>query len=206
MKILINIYSLFFFIITTSFAQKTYDHFKIQVDGLGCPFCAYGLEKKFKELKGLKKVNIAIESGNFDFKLPSDPEFSMKSAIEQVKKAGYTPKSAIIERASGTTETFPNLETKVLNSLEDFKTLSFKVQGNCEMCKARIEAKAISIDGVSKAKWSVASKVLEIETTKESLSEKAIGIAIASEGHSNSHAKADKQAYNNLPPCCNYKK
>ena len=36
-------------------AQKTFDQFEVQVDGLGCPFCAYGLEKKFKEFKGIKK-------------------------------------------------------------------------------------------------------------------------------------------------------
>ena len=29
--------------------SKDRDSFEIQVDGLGCPFCAYGLEKKFKE-------------------------------------------------------------------------------------------------------------------------------------------------------------
>ena len=29
------------------------DSFTVKVEGLGCPFCAYGLEKKFKELKGL---------------------------------------------------------------------------------------------------------------------------------------------------------
>ncbi|MFT4565961.1 MAG: mercuric ion binding protein [Saprospiraceae bacterium] len=30
------------------------DNFTMQVDGLGCPFYAYGLEKKFKKFKGLK--------------------------------------------------------------------------------------------------------------------------------------------------------
>ena len=35
--------------------SKTMDEFTVQVDGLGCPFCAYGLEKKFKEFKGIKK-------------------------------------------------------------------------------------------------------------------------------------------------------
>ena len=37
-------------------AQKQMDQFQVQVDGLGCPFCAYGLEKKFKEFKGIKNV------------------------------------------------------------------------------------------------------------------------------------------------------
>ena len=41
------------------------------------------------------------------------------------------------------------------------KTETFKVSGNCEMCKARIE-KAAKIDGVIKAEWSDETKLLTL--------------------------------------------
>ena len=53
----------------TKAQSKKVDQFKVQVDGLGCPFCAFGLEKKFKELKGIKKVRIDIETGDTDVNL-----------------------------------------------------------------------------------------------------------------------------------------
>ena len=52
--------------------KKAMDKFMVQVDGLGCPFCAYGLEKKFKEFKGIKAVKIDIETGDFSFKYPAE--------------------------------------------------------------------------------------------------------------------------------------
>ena len=94
-------------VLFTSFniqAQKAMDQFEIQVDGLGCPFCAYGLEKKFKELKGIKKVAIDIETGDFSFQYPAEKELTMEMVIKQVEKAGYTPVTSKITRADGTIE------------------------------------------------------------------------------------------------------
>ena len=85
-------------------AQKTYDQFEVQVDGLGCPFCAYGLEKKFKELKGIKKVKIDIETGDFTFTYPSEKGLTLEDVKKQVEKAGYTPITSKVTRASGAVE------------------------------------------------------------------------------------------------------
>ena len=94
-----------FISIVSANAQSTYDQFEIQVDGLGCPFCAYGLEKKFKEFKGIKKIAIAIDEGDFSFEYPADKALSLEAVREQVKKAGYTPIMAKVTRASGEVET-----------------------------------------------------------------------------------------------------
>lgn len=65
-------------------AQKAMDTFMVQVDGLGCPFCAYGLEKKFKEFKGIKDVKIDIETGDFSFAYPTEKELSLAAVQQQV--------------------------------------------------------------------------------------------------------------------------
>ena len=89
-------------------AQKAMDKFMVQVDGLGCPFCAYGLEKKFKEFKGIKNVKIDIETGDFSFRYPAEKALTMDAVVAQVEKAGYTPVTSKIERANGDIENSSN--------------------------------------------------------------------------------------------------
>ena len=36
----------------------------IQVDGLACPFCAYGLEKHLKKINGVESIEINMKSGH----------------------------------------------------------------------------------------------------------------------------------------------
>ena len=35
----------------------------VKVDGLSCPFCAYGLEKKLKRVEGVEKLEIKVDQG-----------------------------------------------------------------------------------------------------------------------------------------------
>ena len=44
-----------FFIHTTSAEIKS---IAVTVNGLACPFCAYGIEKKIKRLNGVKEIKI----------------------------------------------------------------------------------------------------------------------------------------------------
>ncbi|MDB4032761.1 heavy-metal-associated domain-containing protein [Flavobacteriaceae bacterium] len=103
--IIISIFSFLMLGSSLAFAQKSMDDFQVQVDGLGCPFCAYGLEKKFKEFKGIKGVQIDIETGDFSFQYPSEKSLSLTAVVQQVEKAGYTPMKTVITRANGLVET-----------------------------------------------------------------------------------------------------
>ena len=84
------------------------------------------------------------------------------------------------------------------------KTESFKVSGNCDMCKARIE-KAPKIDGVTKAEWNKKDKMLTATFDLAKTSIDAIGKKIAEAGHDNDKAKATDKAYDKLPGCCQYR-
>jgi mercuric ion binding protein len=101
MKTIVLFFSLLVLGSTVAFAQKNMDVFEVQVDGLGCPFCAYGLEKKFKEFKGIKDVKIDIETGDFSFQYPAEKSLSLTAVVQQVEKAGYTPMKTLIKRANG---------------------------------------------------------------------------------------------------------
>src|SRR5271157_2751615 len=85
------------------------------------------------------------------------------------------------------------------------KTESFKVYGNCETCKARIE-KALKTDGISKANWDVKSKILTVTYNPSKISIDIIHKKIASVGHDTEKLKADDKVYACLPGCCQYER
>jgi len=63
---------------------------KIQVDGLACPFCAYGLEKKLKKMPGIQELNISIKGGYVTFSLSQKDEHTEEQLRQLVKEAGFT--------------------------------------------------------------------------------------------------------------------
>ena len=65
---------------------------KIEVDGLSCPFCAYGLEKKLKEIEGVTKVEISVEKGEALLLLDGETEVDPEIVKAEVKKAGFSPR------------------------------------------------------------------------------------------------------------------
>jgi len=62
----------------------------IQVDGLSCPFCAYGLEKHLKKINGVKGVEINMKTGKATVALKSGAQVDDTALSEAVKKAGFT--------------------------------------------------------------------------------------------------------------------
>jgi outer membrane receptor for ferrienterochelin and colicins len=83
-------------------------------------------------------------------------------------------------------------------------TITIKVQGECAMCKQRIES-AAKTKGVTAAKWNVETKELTLtyntsKTTAEKVQEK-----IAAVGHDTELKKANDVSYKALPDCCHYR-
>jgi copper chaperone CopZ len=84
-------------------------------------------------------------------------------------------------------------------------TESFKVWGQCDMCKSRIE-KTVKSEGASTASWNEKTQMLSVtfdstKTNKEALSKK-----IASVGHDTEKFKAPDDVYSKLPGCCHYER
>ena len=63
----------------------------VQVDGLSCPFCAYGLEKKLKKVDNVASLEIQVNEGRAV--LTPEPGTSLDLAdLEQaVRDGGFTP-------------------------------------------------------------------------------------------------------------------
>ena len=182
--------------------SKDLDQFTVQVEGLGCPFCAYGLEKKFKELKGIKKVKIEMETGIMNFEYPAKKALTIAAVEKQVEKAGYTPVAVSIQRGDGTVEAVDH-KAKEMTTGTEMQTLEFFVAGNCGMCQARIENTAMKMDGVQSAAWDKDSKLVTI-TAAAGVTQEMIEKAIAKSGHDTKTAKAESSVYKALPGCCHY--
>ena len=86
---------------------------------------------------------------------------------------------------------------------QDSKTDTFKVYGNCGMCKKRIE-KATAGEGITKADWNVDTKLMTVTYNPSKITGEAIQKKIAAAGHDTEKQKATDGVYNKLPGCCQY--
>lgn len=80
---------------------------------------------------------------------------------------------------------------------------TFKVWGNCGMCKKNIET-AATASGASSASWDQKTKMMTVSFDKNTTSLQKIQTAIADAGYDNDGATASDAAYNKLHGCCQY--
>jgi hypothetical protein len=86
-----------------------------------------------------------------------------------------------------------------------FTTEKFKVYGNCDMCKARIE-KALLVKGVKYAYWDKETKMATVKFNPEVVSLLQLHKNVAAVGHDTDLVKADDSVYANLHACCQYER
>ena len=82
---------------------------------------------------------------------------------------------------------------------------TFKVSGECGMCKSKIE-KAAKSAGATHAVWSVDEKTLTVKYNSTSTNTAKIQEAIAGVGYDTPKYKATDEAYNKLHECCKYER
>lgn len=82
-------------------------------------------------------------------------------------------------------------------------TETYKVNGNCSMCKDRIE-KAAKESGATAASWNSENLNLTVQFDSQLTSAEKILQKIAEVGHDNEKFKTDDSTYKNLPGCCLY--
>jgi copper chaperone CopZ len=85
------------------------------------------------------------------------------------------------------------------------ETIEFNVNGNCGMCKSRIE-KALKVDGVESADWNANSKIVTIIYNKTRIKEAKLHQLIADAGHDTELVSARDEVYNKLHSCCKYER
>ncbi len=63
---------------------------RLKVDGMVCPFCAYGLEKRLEEIASVDAVLIRISDGLVQIRTKEDQELTDEVLADVVKKSGFS--------------------------------------------------------------------------------------------------------------------
>jgi hypothetical protein len=87
--------------------------------------------------------------------------------------------------------------------INNAKTATVKVYGNCGMCETSIE-KAANKKKISKADWNEETKMASITYDSKKTTLDAVLKNIALAGYDNQSFLAPDAAYNKLPDCCKY--
>lgn len=99
--------------------------------------------------------------------------------------------------------------TPSLNALfaqtESKQIETFKVWGNCGMCKKTIE-KSLKIKGVSSAVWDKNTKMIAVTFQPDKITLADIHKKIASVGYDTELETADDHVYSKLHGCCQYER
>lgn len=64
--------------------------YQLYVDGLSCPFCAYGIEKKLGALEGVQSIETHIKDGTVIVTMKDGVTLDETSAKQAVKEAGFS--------------------------------------------------------------------------------------------------------------------
>lgn len=64
--------------------------YTLQVDGLACPFCSYGIEKQLRKLSGVNRVTTNIKTGTVRVRTKSGQKLTGTELRAAVKRSGFT--------------------------------------------------------------------------------------------------------------------
>ncbi|MFK5915710.1 MAG: heavy metal-associated domain-containing protein [Woeseiaceae bacterium] len=77
--------------VQVSFAAGS--NYSIRVDGLACPFCAYGIEKKFKAMDGISNIKVDLDNGIVSVDAKEGLELKEDKMIKLFNDSGFTYRS-----------------------------------------------------------------------------------------------------------------
>ena len=80
-------------VLFVSSAWATQSAYRLGVDGLACPFCAYGVEKKLNAIAGVQRIEIDIASGTATVTMVEGAALDEAAARKAVKAAGFSLRS-----------------------------------------------------------------------------------------------------------------
>ena len=85
-KMSVKLIMCFYLLLVSSFSFA--DDAIFYVDGMSCPFCTFGLEKKLNKIGGITDVQIILKTG--EVKVSSTKKLKEATLKEAVKDAGFS--------------------------------------------------------------------------------------------------------------------
>jgi copper chaperone len=65
----------------------------MRIDGLACPYCAYGIEKKLKAVDGVEKIDVDLNKGLVTVNVADGVDLSDEQMTRLINDAGFTFRS-----------------------------------------------------------------------------------------------------------------
>jgi len=65
-------------------------YIKIEIKGLACPYCAFGMEKELKKVAGVENVEIELKEGLAYISTPINQKPSKESIEKIIVNSGFT--------------------------------------------------------------------------------------------------------------------
>ena len=62
----------------------------VKVNGMACPFCAFGVEKRMQHVSGVESVAVDIQAGTARATAGTDASIKYQDVPQAVKEAGFT--------------------------------------------------------------------------------------------------------------------
>ena len=69
----------------------------VVVEGMSCPFCAFGVEKRLKKVAGVRSVTVSTRDGLASLTAKADESIAVEEIPRAIEKAGFTPGTIRIE-------------------------------------------------------------------------------------------------------------
>ncbi len=187
--------------------SKTNDeHLSFKVGG-NCEMCKDRIEKAAKAVTGVTKANWDMNTQVLHLDITKGADVNKIHA--SIAASGHdTEKTKAPDNIYKKLPECCLYERLTVNQSSSVKPehAMFKVAGNCEMCKDRIEKAAKTVKGVVSAEWSAEQQVLHLGYNKGVTSVETVQKAVASAGHDTEKYKASDAVYNKLPECCLYER
>ena len=101
--------------------------------------------------------------------------------------------------------TFIGLNMNAQEKPNKNKKVEIEVNGNCDMCKKRIEKAAYSVKGVKSATWHADHQDLHLILDETKCKVIDVETAIAKAGHDTQDIKAKDAQYAKIHGCCQYR-
>ena len=92
----------------------------LKVDGLACPFCVYGLEKKLKKVSGVSSYEVDRGGASASVVMEPDAVLDLAAVKNAVKEAGFTLSGITIKAKGNVADADTGLVFKVTNSHQIF--------------------------------------------------------------------------------------
>ncbi len=101
-SISLTVFLLFSLLIPYSFvaADTASNIYEMNVKGMTCPFCVYGIEKNLNKLSGVKKAQVSLEQKKIRVEMNNGHHFDENKVREVIIDSGFTPGELITKDSS----------------------------------------------------------------------------------------------------------